>query len=97
MNDDDQRPEPGPDQPAARPSTGPSDRPAEGDGAAETESTLPLSFARPTEPPAPSWVPPTTQAPPLHWAPFPPPGTQPLQAAPAQHAAPRGRVPGWIW
>ncbi|MBB6626884.1 trypsin-like peptidase domain-containing protein [Nocardioides sp. KIGAM211] len=64
----------------------------------------------PTEPPAespdeptqpyataPSWVPPTSQAPPGQWAGFPPPGTQSMPAPPARHASPAGRVPGWIW
>ena len=80
--------------------TGEPDRPAE---QADTEATAPLSFGRPPAPPAPpgppspSWVPPTTQPPPGRWGGFPPPGTQPLPAAPARHAAPSGRVPGWVW
>jgi putative serine protease PepD len=108
VNDDDQRPEPGPERPDAPLGDGSGDGLADGlaDGPADgpteagpddTEPTQPLGFARPTEPPAPSWVPPTTQPPPLQWSPFPPPGTQPLPPDPAQHVAPRGRVPGWIW
>ena len=70
----------------------------------DTEPTQPLSLARPVDP-APavaSWVPPTSQAAPLQWGghpptPPPPPGTQPLPMPPARHAAPRGRVPGWLW
>lgn len=49
-----------------------------------------------------SWVPPTTQAPPGQWSMQPPGATQPFGTAPlpltpARHAAPRGRVPGWLW
>jgi putative serine protease PepD len=66
----------------------------------DTEPTQPLSLGRPVDP-APavaSWVPPTSQAAPLQWSGFPPPGTQPLpQMPPARHVAPRGRVPGWMW
>ena len=94
MNDDDQRPEPGPDQPLDAPADPPVDPPVQ-----ETEATQPLGWAGPAQPPAPSWVPPTTQASPMQWTPFPAPGTHPMPAAqhPAQHLAPRGRVPGWIW
>lgn len=62
----------------------------------DVEPTRPLPFAPPPGP-APSWVPPTSQAPPYAWS---APG-QPQQpspdAPPARHAVPRGRVPGWLW
>lgn len=58
-------------------------------------------------PPSPSWVPPVHQPPagpaPSQWPPaYPPPGTQPMPVpapdlAGARHAAPRGRVSGWVW
>ena len=64
----------------------------------EAEPTRPLPFPPPSGP-APSWVPPTTQAPPYAWSapghqqPYPVPAGPP----PARHAVPRGRVPGWLW
>jgi putative serine protease PepD len=74
----------------------------------DDEPTQPLPLARPSTPP-PSWVPPTIQSPPHHWAGLPPgappyAGQQPFGAplgpppgAPPRHAVPRGRVPGWLW
>lgn len=61
----------------------------------DVEPTRPLPFAPPPGP-APSWVPPTTQAPPYAWS---VPGQQqpPPPASPARHAVPRGRVPAWVW
>lgn len=56
----------------------------------DTEPTRPLP--QPTMP-APTWVPPTVQPPPPAWGS--PPPYRP--APPTSHAAPRGRVPGWIW
>ena len=64
----------------------------------ETEPTQPLPEGRSAEPPAMSWVPPTVQSPP-----GPPPGpwtSYPLGSQaqpPSGHAAPAGRVPGWLW
>jgi putative serine protease PepD len=76
----------------------------------DTEPTRPLSLGRPqewqTDPqagpqPAPSWVPPTSQAPPGHWAGrwagYPPPGTEPLPTPPAHREQRTGSVPGWLW
>jgi putative serine protease PepD len=64
----------------------------------DTEPTRPISFGRPAErPPEPSWVPPTSQAPPGHWGGYPPPGTQPLAAPPAHREQRRSSVPGWLW
>jgi putative serine protease PepD len=61
----------------------------------DVEPTRPLPFAPPSGP-APSWVPPTTQAPPYAWsAPGQPQPAPPM--APARHAVPRGRVPVWLW
>ncbi len=88
MNEHDQGQAPGPHPQADQPA------PAGWD---DTEPTRPLGRDRGVEPPAPSWVPPTTQPPPGQWAGFPPPGTQPLPAPPARHSVPRGRVPGWLW
>lgn len=64
----------------------------------EAEPTRPLPFPPPAGP-APSWVPPTNQAPPYTWS---APGPQqppfaPASPPPARHAVPRGRVPGWLW
>lgn len=65
-----------------------------GDG----EITEPLSFGRPPEPSAPSWVPPTMQPPPGQWAgQWSPPGTRFLAAEPSHHVLPRGRVSRWTW
>lgn len=62
----------------------------------EAEPTRPLPFAPPAGP-APSWLPPTNQAPPYAWsAPGQPPPAPP-SPLPARHAVPRGRVPGWLW
>jgi len=57
------------------------------------EPTQPLPFP-PLAGPAPSWLPPTNQAPP-----YPQPyGQSPPTAPPSsRHAVPRGRVPGWLW
>ena len=82
------------------------------DASPDLEATEPLSLARPSDPP-PSWVPPAVQAPPYRapqpppypprqWPSYPPPGTRPLpstgpSAVGPAHAAPRGRVPGWVW
>jgi putative serine protease PepD len=63
------------------------------DASAGTEPTRPLPYPPPAGP-APTWVPPTTQAPPYTTAwhlPAPPAAQQP------RHATPRGRVPGWLW
>jgi putative serine protease PepD len=68
------------------------DVPPSGSGA---EPTQPLPFPPPAGP-APSWLPPTNQAPP-----YPQPYGQSLPprppAPPNRHAVPRGRVPGWLW
>jgi putative serine protease PepD len=56
------------------------------------EPTQPLPVAPPAGP-APSWAPPYTQTPPYGWqqpAPF-------SSGPPNRPAAPRGRVPGWLW
>ena len=58
------------------------------------EPTRPLPFPPPAGA-APSWVPPTSQAPPYAWSQQPP---YPVPAPPqSRHVAPRGRVPGWLW
>jgi putative serine protease PepD len=68
----------------------------------DDEPTQPISAAQPSTPP-PTWVPPTIQSPPHHWAVLPPGGTQPYPVSqpgvgPApRHAVPRGRVPVWLW
>lgn len=88
------------DQPQTPTSESP-DRPDSSD----VEATRPLSFERPSEPPAPSWVPPTTQPPPGPWAGQwagqwtapPPPGTQFLAMQPAPQVLPRGRLSRWTW
>jgi putative serine protease PepD len=75
------------------------------DDASGAEPTRPLPFPPPPggqAPPAPSWLPPTTQAPPYQspYQPAPPPGWQPGPGpVPPRHSssAPRGRVPGWLW
>ena len=59
----------------------------------EGEPTRPLPFPPPAGP-APSWVPPTSQAPPYAWS---APGQPPTPPAPARHAVPAGRVPAWLW
>jgi putative serine protease PepD len=68
------------------------DVPPSGSGA---EPTQPLPFPPPAGP-APSWLPPTNQAPP-----YPQPYGQSLPprptAPPNRHVVPRGRVPGWLW
>jgi putative serine protease PepD len=92
VNDDDAGRAPRPDEPAG---------PLRG-GAEDNEATEPISLGHPVgpppaSPPAPSWVPPTTQPPPGRWDHFPPPGTRPLPPQPPRHAEARGRVPGWIW
>ncbi len=66
----------------------------------DTEPTRPIALGRQPEPYVPSWVPPTTQAPPGQWSGFPPPAPPP--APPPGHLAPahretRGRLPGWTW
>ena len=75
------------------------------DDAADAEPTQPVPSARPSVP-APTWVPPTTQSPPHHWAAVPPGSTQQLPPYPAQypqqygqprHVVPQGRVPAWLW
>ncbi|MBB3041289.1 trypsin-like peptidase domain-containing protein [Nocardioides soli] len=63
------------------------------DAPAGPEPTRPLPFPPPAGP-APTWVPPTTQAPPY------PPAWHlpaPAPAHPPRHAQVRGRVPGWVW
>ncbi len=52
----------------------------------EAEPTRPLP--PPPVGPAPTWLPPTNQAPPHVWSPPPPPD---------RHTVPRGRVPAWLW
>jgi putative serine protease PepD len=64
----------------------PSDDPSVG-----VEPTQPLPYPPPPAP-APSWTPPADQPPPYAWQPMPYPRSEP--PAPA---APRGRVPGWLW
>ncbi|MDF1603934.1 trypsin-like peptidase domain-containing protein [Nocardioides sp. YIM 152315] len=54
-----------------------------------TEPTRPLPYP---PGPAPTWVPPTAQAPP-----YAPAWHLPAPAPQARHATPRGRVPGWLW
>jgi putative serine protease PepD len=76
------------------------DVPPSGSGA---EPTQPLPFPPPAGP-APTWLPPTNQASPYP-QPYPQPYGQPYgqpapfppSAPPNRHAAPRGRVPGWLW
>ena len=56
------------------------------------EPTQPIAPSGPGAPP-PSWVPPVVQSPPHVWT----PPSAPPPLPPARHAAPRGRVPGWLW
>jgi putative serine protease PepD len=58
---------------------------------AGTEPTRPLPFPPPAGP-VPTWVPPTTQAPP-----YPGTGWSPAETGPTRHVVPPGRVPGWLW
>ena len=74
------------------------------DDAPDIERTQPITAAHPSTP-APTWVPPTAQAPPHRWAGLPPGSTPPAYTPypttpyPAQPrpAEPRGRVPAWLW
>lgn len=65
------------------------DAPPSGAPSYGTEPTQPLPYPPPAGP-APSWLPPTHQAPPPY------PGWQ-QQPPVNRHVTPRGRVPGWLW